>query len=396
MARAPDRRLRAASACKSRPHGERLERGGNVLDGRCRRRHQPGFPRRGWRAGRPHARPRLGMTPLGPPETWPQSLKTAVRIMLTSRQPIWIGWGEELSSSTTIPTSPSSAASIPGARAAHLGRVAARSGTTSARCWRTAMTGVEGTFVEEQLLVMERNGYPEETYYTFSYSPIRDDDGSAGGIICANSDDTRRVIGDRQLALLRELAAGAADARNWQEACRRSAQALGTDALRPAVRHDLHGGAGGGHVSLAGACGIEPRPSGGAARHGLRPPRALALRRGAAQQDPRVDRRPRVAARHATSRRATGPSRRPTRPFCRSCPAARPAAPACSSSASTPIGCSTRAIAAFSSWSPARSRPRSPMRRPTRRSAAAPRRWPRSTAPRRPSSPTSATSSARR
>ena len=35
-------------------------------------------------------------TPLGPPETWPRSLKTAVRIMLTSRQPIWIGWGEEL------------------------------------------------------------------------------------------------------------------------------------------------------------------------------------------------------------------------------------------------------------------------------------------------------------
>ncbi len=35
-------------------------------------------------------------TPLGPPETWPQSLKTAIRIMLTSRQPIWIGWGPEL------------------------------------------------------------------------------------------------------------------------------------------------------------------------------------------------------------------------------------------------------------------------------------------------------------
>ena len=35
-------------------------------------------------------------TPLGRPEDWPQSLKIAVRIMLTSRQPIWIGWGEEL------------------------------------------------------------------------------------------------------------------------------------------------------------------------------------------------------------------------------------------------------------------------------------------------------------
>ena len=70
----------------------------------------------------------------------------------------------------------------------------------------TAMGGDEGTYVEEQLLIMERNGYPEETYYTFSYSPIPDDDGGVGGIICANTDDTQRVIGERQLALLRELA----------------------------------------------------------------------------------------------------------------------------------------------------------------------------------------------
>jgi hypothetical protein len=35
-------------------------------------------------------------TPLGPPQIWPQSLKTAVRIMLSSRQPIWIGWGPDL------------------------------------------------------------------------------------------------------------------------------------------------------------------------------------------------------------------------------------------------------------------------------------------------------------
>ena len=69
------------------------------------------------------------------------------------------------------------------------------------------MGGDEGTYVEAQLLIMERNGYPEETYYTFSYSPVPDDDGTAGGIICANTDDTQRVIGERQLALLRELAA---------------------------------------------------------------------------------------------------------------------------------------------------------------------------------------------
>jgi PAS domain-containing protein len=63
----------------------------------------------------------------------------------------------------------------------------------------TAMGGVEGTYVEAQLLIMERNGYPEETYYTFSYSPIPGDDGVPAGLICANSDETQRVIGERAL-----------------------------------------------------------------------------------------------------------------------------------------------------------------------------------------------------
>ncbi len=92
-----------------------------------------------------------------------------------------------------------------------------------------AMTGVEGTYFESHLLIMERNGYPEETYYTFSYSPIPDDEGDAGGIICANTDDTQRVISERQLALLRDLSAGTADVRTSDEACRRSAAALATD-----------------------------------------------------------------------------------------------------------------------------------------------------------------------
>ena len=64
-----------------------------------------------------------------------------------------------------------------------------------------ATTGSEGTYVEQQLLIMERSGYPEETYYTFSYSPIRDDRGQPAGIICANTDDTARVVGAREIAL---------------------------------------------------------------------------------------------------------------------------------------------------------------------------------------------------
>ncbi len=52
----------------------------------------------------------------------------------------------------------------------------------------------EGTYDESLMLMMERNGYREETYYTFSYSPVPNDQGGTGGIICANTDDTDRII----------------------------------------------------------------------------------------------------------------------------------------------------------------------------------------------------------
>ncbi|HYP79878.1 MAG TPA: hypothetical protein VEQ17_06295, partial [Steroidobacteraceae bacterium] len=168
-------------------------------------------------------------TPLGVPDSWPQSLKTAVRIMLTSRQPIWIGWGDELIYLYNDPYK-----SIIGGR--HPWALGQPTRVVWKELWpdigpmlATAMKGDEGTYVEDQLLIMERNGYPEETYYTFSYSPIPDDDGSAGGIICANTDYTQRVIGERQISLLRELAARTVDARNTGETCGRAAEALATN-----------------------------------------------------------------------------------------------------------------------------------------------------------------------
>lgn len=91
------------------------------------------------------------------------------------------------------------------------------------------MGGIEGTYVESQLLIMERNGYPEETYYTFSYSPIPDDEGGVGGIFCANTDDTDRVLGERELALLKDLAARTVHARTWDDVCRLSVVALESD-----------------------------------------------------------------------------------------------------------------------------------------------------------------------
>lgn len=165
-------------------------------------------------------------TSIGVPSGWPQGLKTAVRIMLTSRQPIWIGWGPELIFLYNDPYK----AIIGGKHPDALGK-------PTSEVWReiwpdigpmlaTAMKGDEGTYVEQQLLIMERNGYPEETYYTFSYSPIPDDDDRAGGIICANTDDSERVVSQRRLEILRDIAAESAHARSASEACAQVTHAL--------------------------------------------------------------------------------------------------------------------------------------------------------------------------
>jgi signal transduction histidine kinase len=205
-------------------------------------------------------------TPLGPVEQWPQSLKTCVRIVLTSRQPMFVWWGESL-----INLYNDAYKSIAG------GKHPAALGEPASVVWREiwdqvgpraeqAMRGNEGTYDEALLLIMERHGYQEETYYTFSYSPVPNERGGTGGIICANTDDTQRIIGSRQLTLLREVAARTAEARRPEQACAQGAAALELE------RRDLPFALiyltepAGDAVALLGAAGISPGHSAAPAR----------------------------------------------------------------------------------------------------------------------------------
>jgi PAS domain S-box-containing protein len=147
-------------------------------------------------------------TPLGCAQEWPQSLRTAVSIMLNSRHPMFLAWGAELAflyNDGYIP--------IFGARHPHtLGRPFAE---IWAEIWddvgplvERALAG-EATWAEDMHLVMQRNGYPEDTWYTFSYSPIRDESGGIGGMFCACTETTAKVLAERrlksQLEQLRQL-----------------------------------------------------------------------------------------------------------------------------------------------------------------------------------------------
>lgn len=169
-------------------------------------------------------------TSLGPLETWPESLRTCVRIMLTSQQPIWIGWGKDLVKLYNDPY----LAIIGGKHPRALGEKASV-------VWQDIWSDIspmlnkvmhenEGTYVESQLLIMERNGYPEETYYTFSYTPIANDLGAVEGMICFNTDDTERIISERQLLTLTELGKNLTEAKTEAEAIN---QSINTVSLNP-------------------------------------------------------------------------------------------------------------------------------------------------------------------
>src|SRR4029079_4738166 len=84
----------------------------------------------------------------------------------------------------------------------------------------------KGTWNDRALLVMERHGYREETYFTFSYSPIPADDGAIGGVFCACTEETERVLSERRLKALRQLASATAGAPSAQDVCRIAAAIL--------------------------------------------------------------------------------------------------------------------------------------------------------------------------
>ena len=165
-------------------------------------------------------------TPLGPVESWPQSLRTCVRIMLASRQPIWIGWGVKLIKLYNDPYIAIVGGKHPWALGSPASAVWREIWHEIGPMLRTVMEKDEGTYVESQLLIMERNGYPEETYYTFSYTPIPGDDGGTAGMICANTDDTDRIISQRQLKTLTELGTRLTDSGSYAEAIDRTIRTL--------------------------------------------------------------------------------------------------------------------------------------------------------------------------
>jgi signal transduction histidine kinase len=197
-------------------------------------------------------------SPLGPPAQRPDALKMAVSICLNSKFPMVLWWGPEFIMLYNDAWRP-----ILGA-AKHpkgLGRAGIETWPEIWDIIGVQLGGVlkrgEATWSEDLLLAVDRYGYLEEAYFTYSYSPIKAADGRVGGVFTAVSETTERVLSDRRMRILRELAARTAESKSVREACRTFAEVLGENnpeipfSLLYLVDDDGRG------VSLAASAGLQ-------------------------------------------------------------------------------------------------------------------------------------------
>jgi hypothetical protein len=165
-------------------------------------------------------------TPVGPPEDWPQSLKTVVRVMLNSRYPMFVWWGREFTHFYNDGYAPILGQRHPDALGQSAPDVWSEIWDTVGPQAEAVLTEGRPNWHEELPLIMERNGFLEECYFTYSYSPVPDDGGGIGGVFCACTEETQRVIGRRRLRTLRALAEQAAEAKTAEGACEVAAVTL--------------------------------------------------------------------------------------------------------------------------------------------------------------------------
>ena len=138
-------------------------------------------------------------TPLGTPDGWPEALKTLVGVMLGSNQAMFIAWGQK----RTLLYNNAYAEILARKHPKALGR-------DFLNVWHEIRAdllpivektyGGESVHMDEITLIMERRGYPEETHFSFSYTPVRDGAGTVAGFFCPCTETTRQVMAERRQA----------------------------------------------------------------------------------------------------------------------------------------------------------------------------------------------------
>ncbi|HEV8335787.1 MAG TPA: ATP-binding protein [Candidatus Polarisedimenticolia bacterium] len=164
-------------------------------------------------------------TPLGPMDSWPQSLRTTVSLVQASNSPISLAWGPGHVQIYNDGYWPICGAKHPASMGQDFRECWASAFPVIGEAYATAWSG-KSAYLEKMRMFLDRYGFLEETWFTFSFSPITDESGSVGGLFHPVTEMTSQMLTERRTKTLRELASRGARARTTEEAFALSAQVL--------------------------------------------------------------------------------------------------------------------------------------------------------------------------
>ena len=197
-------------------------------------------------------------TPLGPAERWPAPLRTATSICLESHYGMCVFWGPELVAIYNDAYVPMLGDNHPSALGKPLREIWPEIWDQLEPMLDGVRTTGQPTWQEDQPLLLRRSGFEEEAYFTYSFSPIRDEAGAVAGIFTAVHEATARVLGTRRLQALAWLGEALAAAHTEHEVAAAAIEVL-ERAQEDVPFAALYAVGGDGSVRFAGACRTEDR-----------------------------------------------------------------------------------------------------------------------------------------
>jgi signal transduction histidine kinase len=201
-------------------------------------------------------------TRLGPVDRWSQSLRMMVRLVLANRFPNLLWWGSDYVQLYNDAYRPILGTKHP-----------ASMGQPTRECWHeiwhilaplihTPFHGGPATWMEDIVLEINRYGFVEETHFTIAYSPVPDETApnGIGGVLATVHEITQKVVGERRVAVLRDLGRRSlTEAQTAEAACATAAGILAQHPYDVPFAALYLVDADGTHAHLAGTCGVEPR-----------------------------------------------------------------------------------------------------------------------------------------
>ncbi|AMM52837.1 hypothetical protein TH61_08125 [Rufibacter sp. DG15C] len=156
---------------------------------------------------------------LGNPKSWPESLKSNIRLILHSRFPMFFWWSKELYAFHNDAYLPALGEKHPAALGTSARVLWAEAWEQLGQIAEPILNGGAPFYAQGLYIPLKRKGFMEDTYWTFSYSPAFDDEGGVNGIFCACYEETMTVLGQRRLKSLKDISESMAQIQTLEDAC---------------------------------------------------------------------------------------------------------------------------------------------------------------------------------